>query len=170
VAGVVLVSAFVREHGTPLQRALNAALYAVIFAGPWGPVLWRSYFPTFYPTRKPDDFASYVTGLERMLRQPGKLHAMRRMMLTRSNTESQLARLHAPALVVMGTRDPDFKPSSQAEAEWIAAQVQGSVQMIEGAGHYPHVEFPDETTAAIIAFLDGVAKREGVYSTAREDE
>jgi pimeloyl-ACP methyl ester carboxylesterase len=170
VAGLVLTSSFVREHGSSLQRRLNALLYAVLFADPWGPAAWRAYYPTLFPTRKPDDFAPYRAGLVAMLREPGKMRAMRRMMLSASNTEPQLARVRATALVVMGTRDPDFKPDPRAEAEWIAAQVHGTVQMIEGAGHYPQVEMPEETAAAIIGFLNGVAKQEGVHGGARRTD
>jgi pimeloyl-ACP methyl ester carboxylesterase len=169
-SGVVLTSAFVREHGSALQQRMNALLYSVLFADPWGPAVWRAYFPTFYPTRKPDDFTPYLAGLVAMLRQPGKMRAMRRMMLSASNTESQLARVRAPALVVMGTRDPDFKPDPRAEAEWIAAHVHGTFQMIDGAGHYPQVEMPDETADAIIGFLNATTQREGIHGSTRGAE
>jgi pimeloyl-ACP methyl ester carboxylesterase len=29
----------------------------------------------------------------------------------------------------------------------------GAVAMIEGAGHYPHTQFPDQVVAAILPFL-----------------
>ena len=44
----------------------------------------------------------------------------------------------------MGTQDPDF-PDPAKEAQWVADQVKGRVEMIEGAGHYPHTEFPEVT-------------------------
>jgi pimeloyl-ACP methyl ester carboxylesterase len=167
VAGVVLTSSFVREHGTALQQRSNRLLYSVLFADPWGPATWRSYYPSLFPTRRPDDFAPSLAGLVAMLRQPGRMRAMRRMMLAASNTEAQLSRVQAPALVVMGTRDPDFKPDPRAEAEWIAAQVRGAVRMIDGAGHYPQVEMPDETAPAIVSFLNETARREGIYGSTR---
>lgn len=168
VAGVVLISSFVRDHGTAFQQGMNRLLYSALFADPWGPAAWRAYYPSLFPTRKPDDFTPYLNGLVTMLRQPGRMRAMRRMMLLSSaSTQAALAQVRAPALVVMGTRDPDFKPDPRAEADWIAAQVHGTVQMIEGAGHYPQAEMPEETAAAIIAFLDGAARREESYGDAR---
>jgi pimeloyl-ACP methyl ester carboxylesterase len=168
VAGIVLVSSFVRDHGSSLQQGINRLLYSALFADPWGPAAWRAYYPSLFPTHKPDDFVPYRAGLVAMLRQPGRMRAMRQMMLLSSaTTEAALAQVRAPALVVMGSRDPDFKPNPRAEADWIAAQVQGSVQMIEGAGHYPQVERPEETATAIIAFLNEAAQREEVYGHTR---
>ncbi len=51
-------------------------------------------------------------------------------------------RFLAPMLVIMGTRDPDFKRPAQ-EAQLVATALHASVQMIEGAGHYPHAEMQE---------------------------
>jgi pimeloyl-ACP methyl ester carboxylesterase len=34
----------------------------------------------------------------------------------------------------------------------------GRVEVIEGAGHYPHVQFPAEVVAAVLAFLKAGAR------------
>lgn len=157
VAGIALIGPFVRATGPAWQRGVMRALYAALFADPWGVTAWKSYYPRLFPTRKPDDFATYLQALLANLREPGRLAALRAMM-TASGTDSEtaLGSVHAPTLVVMGTRDPDFK-RPLAEAEWIAGRVHGEVCMIEGAGHYPHAELPDATAPAIIAFLDRLA-------------
>jgi pimeloyl-ACP methyl ester carboxylesterase len=67
-------------------------------------------------------------------------------------SEARLAQVKAPSLVLMGTRDPDF-PQPEAEAQWVAEQVKGQYRMIEGAGHYPHAEFPEPTAALILEFF-----------------
>jgi pimeloyl-ACP methyl ester carboxylesterase len=66
--------------------------------------------------------------------------------------EASLARVTAPTLVVMGTKDPDFK-DPVAEAQWIADQVHGTVLLVAGAGYYPHVEMPEQVGPEITRFL-----------------
>ena len=64
----------------------------------------------------------------------------------------------APALVMMGTKDPDF-PDPAAEARLVAGRLRGQVEMIDGAGHYPHAEVPDVAAPLILDFIDRHAAR-----------
>ncbi|MGW6212381.1 alpha/beta fold hydrolase [Streptomyces sp. NPDC055109] len=60
---------------------------------------------------------------------------------------------------MQGTLDPDWV-SPQAEGEAIVADLPsglGRLEMIEGAGHYPHVQFPQQTLTVVLAFLAGVS-------------
>ncbi len=150
VSGLVLMGAFVRDTLPQWQRTL---LFQPIFSRPWGLGMWRRYYQSLYPTRRPADFATYTAGQQTNLREPGRLETLRAMMVaSKRASESALARIQTRVLVVMGTRDPDFK-SPQAEAQLVAGRLHGQVMMIEGAGHYPHVEMPGQTTPAILAFL-----------------
>jgi pimeloyl-ACP methyl ester carboxylesterase len=143
----------VRDHGGAWQRHFNRALYALLFARPWGLAAWKAYFPRLFPMRKPADFDGYLRALAANLGEPGRLRAVRAMMTaTAGDAETALGRVRAPALVVMGTRDPDF-PAPAAEARWIAERLHGSVHLVAGAGHYPHVEMPEQTAPAIVDFL-----------------
>ena len=54
-------------------------------------------------------------------------------------------------LAVMGTKDPDF-PDPAAEAKYIAGQTNDRSALIEGAGHYPQTEMPEETAGVILDF------------------
>jgi pimeloyl-ACP methyl ester carboxylesterase len=55
-----------------------------------------------------------------------------------------------------GKVGPNKKPAE--EATWVAAHVHGTVLMVDGAGHYPHAELPEQVGARIVAFLaDGDA-------------
>jgi pimeloyl-ACP methyl ester carboxylesterase len=67
--------------------------------------------------------------------------------------EARMGEVRTPALVLMGSKDPDF-PDPAAEADLVASRIGGKVTMIDGAGHYPHSEFPAETAAAVIAFVN----------------
>ena len=66
-----------------------------------------------------------------------------------------LPRISCPALVIMGTEDPDWA-GPRAEAEGIVAAMPaglGRVAMIKGAGHYPHAQCPDEVARLIASFV-----------------
>jgi len=77
---------------------------------------------------------------------------------THRHTTPLLPSVHAPALVIMGSKDPDF-PDPAAEARFTADQLGGpaEVLMIEGAGHYPQAEAVDEVAPAVAAFLAKLA-------------
>ena len=150
---LVLIDSFLRAHSGDwlLKTVMN-----VLLSRPWGPALWTMYFPKFYPSRKPADFAPYRTQLRANLRERGRIEALRAMMnddeASNAAVEASLARVTAPTLVVMGTKDPDFK-DPVAEAQWIADQVHGTVLLVAGAGHYPHVEMPEQVGLEITRFL-----------------
>jgi pimeloyl-ACP methyl ester carboxylesterase len=55
----------------------------------------------------------------------------------------------------MGTKDPDFKDPA-AEARLVSERLRAELAMIDGAGHYPHAEVPEEAGARIIGFLNGL--------------
>ena len=154
VAGVVLIGPFVRDVGSPaLQRVLQA-VFRVLLARPWGVSFWMRYWTSLFPTRKPDDFNAYAARLRANLSEPDRFAALRAMMLgpSRRAIEARLGRVDQPALVVMGTKDRDFKDPA-AEAEFVAARVGGEVELVEGAGHYPHVEFMEQTAKRILDFV-----------------
>ena len=77
------------------------------------------------------------------------------IMATKRASEVRLPQVKAPALVIMGTRDPDFKDPT-AEAQFVAAQLHGDLRLVAGAGHYPHVELPADTNPAVVAFVQSV--------------
>jgi pimeloyl-ACP methyl ester carboxylesterase len=129
-------------------------LIRALFARPWGAAAWVKFYSTLYPTRKPQDWQAYTSAIQRNLAEPGRLEALRKMTLSPTPTaEARLEEVRVPALIVMGSKDPDFKPDPQAEARWVAEQLRGSYVMIEGAGHYPHVEMPEISGPLIVDFL-----------------
>src|SRR3954467_7266884 len=144
VRGIVLIGPVVRDLPmTGFQRAL----IKVAFLRPWGAKAWTAYYRTLYPSHPPDDLADHVTSLQKNLRQKGRLEALRAMMwASKADCEARLAEVRAPALVVMGTLDPDFLDPS-AEAKRVADAVRGDLFLVDGAGHYPHVEVAEATAA-----------------------
>ncbi|HUY79608.1 MAG TPA: alpha/beta hydrolase [Ktedonobacterales bacterium] len=150
VAGLALHGPFVRDHGPQWQSRL---INGLLFGGPWALTLWRLYYANAFPLRKPADFTQYFQAQLAMLRQPGRLTAMRKVSHGSFDAATKrLGDVQAPTLILMGSRDPDYKP--QQEADWIAAHIPNSkVQMVEGAGHYLIAEAPEIAGPAIISFF-----------------
>jgi pimeloyl-ACP methyl ester carboxylesterase len=151
---LVLIGPFVRARPMPWWKsALFKTLVHTAFVGPWGPAAWGMYYASLYPTAKPADLDAYKAALVANLKEDGRMAALQAMLgATKADVEQRLSQVRAPALVVMGTKDPDFDDPA-AEAETVARLLGGSVQMIDGAGHYPHAEMPAATAPAILAFL-----------------
>jgi len=149
VRGLILVDPFVDgDSNGPLVFLLS-----LLFARPWGASMWTKYYASLYPTRKPSDFADYVSQLQKNIQQPGRLEAVMAMLRTSKRASGdRLPKVTQPALVLMGSKDPDFKDPA-AEAQRVAAAVRGRFHLIEGAGHYPHAEMPEVTTPLVLEFL-----------------
>ena len=111
--------------------------------------LWMRYLDLAYPA-KPADYAGYMAALAAKLREPGRMaEFMKTGKSTPADAGAQLPNIRCPALVIMGTLDPDFA-DPQAEGDAIVAAMPtglGTVAMVDGAGHYPHAQSPDEVAA-----------------------
>jgi pimeloyl-ACP methyl ester carboxylesterase len=150
VERIVLIGPFVRD--VPISFFQELLLRAG-FAGPWSTWMWGAYYKTLYPSQQPADFDAYVTHLKSNLGEPGRLTALKAMLFaSKAPIDRRLAEVRAKTLVVMGAKDPDYKDPAE-EAGIVAGRLSGRAVMIEGAGHYPHVEFPEKTAAIIEGFL-----------------
>jgi pimeloyl-ACP methyl ester carboxylesterase len=153
VAGIVLIDPFVRDM--PPSVFLNAFL-KVATLRPWGPSFWSMYYGSLYKSSPPSDLPAYREALVANLKEPGRMEAVKAMIFaSKSPCEARIPKVRAPALVMMGSLDPDFD-NPAAEAKWVADHLHGKKLMIAGAGHYPHVEYPDIVGAAIVAFVEEV--------------
>jgi pimeloyl-ACP methyl ester carboxylesterase len=150
IDGLILVDPFVDGDG---DRFLTL-LFSIMFARPWGPSMWLKYYARLYPTYKPADFAGYSAALYANLKENGRLEAVMRMLSASKRASGErIPRLNKPVLVLMGSKDIDFK-NPEGEARRLAEAVRGKYVMIENAGHYPHAEMPEVTAALMISFLD----------------
>lgn len=159
-SAVVGIGPFVRDVPLPVStRVVLAVALNLAFVGPWGPAAWGAYYRSLYPSQKPGDFSDYTARLVASLKEPGRFAALQAMLRgSKADVEPLLAEVRAPALVVMGTKDPDF-PDPAAEARLVAERLRGEVAMVEGTGHYPHAEVPDIAAPIIIDFLDRNRRR-----------
>ena len=152
VSEAVLIGPVVRDPPKGIPWYLRAVL-AIGLGGPWRVRFWLTYWTSLFPSRKPADFASYRKALGDNLREPGRMAALKSMVfLPKSDTEAMLTKTELPVFVVMGTKDADF-PDPAAEAEWAANRLGAKLLLVQGAGHYPQTEMPEQVGPAVVSFL-----------------
>ena len=152
IRGMILVDPFVDgDSNGPLVFLLS-----IMFARPWGAAMWKKYYSSLYPTRKPADFDSYVSALNENIKQRGRLEAVMAMLrASKRSSGERMPKVKQPALVLMGSKDPDFK-NPIAEAKRVAEAVRGEYKIVDDAGHYPHAEMPDVTVPLMLDFMNSL--------------
>ena len=150
VRSVVLIDPFTRDM--PMSFGIRMTLEAAMHR-PWGPAFWSMYYGSLYKAASPADLRQYRDALKTNLKEPGRFEALQAMLWTsKEPCEARMQEVHAPTLVVMGGADSDFD-NPAAEAKLVAERLHGSVFMVPGAGHYPHVEQPELVGNEIIGFI-----------------
>jgi len=153
VAGLVLIGPFARDVPVPGWQKL---LFRMTLSPPWGKGAWVSYYrKQMYPGDKPPDHDDYVGQLKANLSEPGRYKAFHSLAFnSHAESESRLERVECPVLVIMGTADPDF-PDPEAEARSLTEILGGEMSLIDGAGHYPQAQAPEQVADAIASFVAG---------------
>jgi pimeloyl-ACP methyl ester carboxylesterase len=166
VEGIVELAPFTRKQSIRLGdlrvRRYRTGMTRLMMTGILGSARWwLKYLDVAVPGRRPDDWADQLRGMAAMLGEPGRMRAMQRMgQSTPADAGEQLGNVRVPALIVEGTLDPDWA-DPRAEGEAIVAAMPagiGRLEVVEGAGHYPHTQFPDETVALLLPFLKAYAR------------
>ena len=148
VRAIVLTGPFARQQ--PPRFVVDKVMPRLIT-----PRLWRMYLAKLFPGTPPADLDAHLDAVRANLAEPGRGRALRRMLAApKTACEARMPEVAVPALVVMGTADPDFDDPA-AEAAAVAAGVRGEVLLVDGAGHYPHVEQPERVAAAITDLVAG---------------
>jgi pimeloyl-ACP methyl ester carboxylesterase len=116
---------------------------------------WKKYLDLAYPA-KPADWDTELARIDAKLSEPGRMKALQAMCKTSpGDAAAQLPHVACPVLVIEGSLDPDWA-DPRAEGEKIIAELPsglGELTVIEGAGHYPHAQMPDEVLALALPFL-----------------
>ena len=154
VRGLIMIDPFVDGDGNKFL----VALLSIMFARPWGPSMWMKYYSSLYPSRKPADFAEYSSALHANIQQRGRMEAVVEMLRASKRASGErMPKVRQPTLVLMGSKDPDFK-NPEAEAKRVAEAVRGSYKIIENAGHYPHAEMPEIAAPLMLDFMQSVSR------------
>jgi len=121
---------------------------------------WKKYLDLAYPA-KPADWDLELARIEAKMREPGRMKALQDMCKTDpGDAGAQLANVKCPALIVEGSLDPDWA-DPRVEGEKIIAGMSpglGELVVLEGAGHYPHAQTPNELLALTLPFLKRTAR------------
>jgi pimeloyl-ACP methyl ester carboxylesterase len=153
VSGVVLLGPIVRDQKPSWLADLALKIG---FAGPWRVWFWTTYWDSLFPMHKPADQDQVKAAITENLHEPGRMAALQAMIgLSKADTAAIVPQSRVPALIVMGTRDPDF-PDPTAEARWLASELHAESLIVEGAGHYPHTEMPERVASKLLSFIDGL--------------
>lgn len=122
---------------------------------------WKQYLDLAVP-QKPADWTAELERIATKLQEPGRMKVLQAMCKADpADAGAQLAHVRCPVLIIEGTEDPDWT-DPRAEGERIIAELPaglGELAMIQGAGHYPHAQTPDETLALALPFLAKVTTR-----------
>ncbi|MEV0756335.1 alpha/beta hydrolase [Streptosporangium sp. NPDC050280] len=167
ITAVVELAPFTRKQsirvGDLRKKRFRQGMLRLLGAGVFGSVsLWRSYLDVAYPGVKPAHWAERLGRVDSLMREPGRMKALQGMGRSApTDAGAQLGNVRCPVLVVMGTLDPDWA-DPHAEGSAIIGDLPsglGRLEMIEGAGHYPHDQFPDQVVSLTLAFLRSDAAR-----------
>ncbi|MFE2695529.1 alpha/beta fold hydrolase [Streptomyces mirabilis] len=161
ITTVVELAPFTRKQSIRLGdlrvKRFRQGMLRLLGTGAFGSVpLWRSYLDVAYPGVKPADWAERLGRIDSLLREPGRMKAMRGMGRSApTDAGAQLGIVRCPVLVMMGTLDPDWADPHAEGSAIIDALPSGlgRLEMIEGAGHYPHDQFPEQVVSLMLAFI-----------------
>ena len=116
---------------------------------------WEKYLALAYPT-KPADWDTELDRIKDTLREPGRMKALQAMCKSKpTDAGEQLKNVRCPVLVIEGSADPDWV-DPRAEGEKIIADLPtglGELAVLDGVGHYPHAQAPEQTLALALPFL-----------------
>ena len=122
---------------------------------------WEKYLDLAYPGVKPADWSARLDQIRSMLREPGRMRALQQMgRSSAADAGARLGDVTCPVLVVQGSLDPDWA-DPEAEGRAIVALLPsglGRLEVVEGAGHYPHAQLPEATARVVLDFLAATAR------------
>ena len=122
---------------------------------------WEQYLDLAYPGAKPADWSARLGQIRSMLAEPGRMAALKAMgRSSAADAGARLADVRCPVLVVQGSLDPDWA-DPEAEGRAVVAALPtglGQLEVVEGAGHYPHVQAPEETSRLVLDLLAEVTR------------
>jgi pimeloyl-ACP methyl ester carboxylesterase len=162
VSAIVELDSFTRAQKLDLAGLIRnghhrKGVTLLLSAGMLGSVrLWARYLDHAYPGVKPADWDQQIAGMRANLAEPGRMKVLQAMGRSApKDAGAALGQVRCPALIVAGSLDPDWA-DPKAEADGIAAGMPAgtaTVVMMEGAGHYPHVQYPERVAEILLPFL-----------------
>ena len=167
VAGLVELAPFTRAQSIPLGALMRNKRYRTGSMRLMGTMVlgslssWKKYLDLAFPV-KPADWDHELARIEAKMNEPGRMKALQAMTKSKPvDAGAQLPHVACPVLVIEGSLDPDWA-DPRAEGEKIIADLPrglGELVVLEGVGHYPHTQAPDEVLALTTPFLTRTLNR-----------
>jgi pimeloyl-ACP methyl ester carboxylesterase len=159
VSCIVQVDAFSRAQKLTIpghrryRKGMRLLLGGGLLGWTW---IFVRYLDHAYPGVKPPDWDEQIARTRASLAEPGRMKVLQKMGQSQpTDAGAALPAVRCPALIIAGTLDPDWA-SPRAEMEGIAAAMPpgiAEVVMMEGAGHYPHTQYPQRLAEIVLPFL-----------------
>jgi pimeloyl-ACP methyl ester carboxylesterase len=161
ITGLIELAPFTRAQSIPLGALLRVKRYRqgstqltkVIIGGSLSS--WTKYLDLAYPT-KPADWTHELARIHTKLTEPGRMTTLQAMCKTNpGDAGAQLPHVTCPVLVIEGSLDPDWA-DPHTEGQKILDDLPtglGQLVVLDGAGHYPHAQTPDQLLTHTLPFL-----------------
>ena len=171
VRGLVLLSPFLRQPGSPALQKVMGVVYRTLLARPWGAAFWGSYYSSISKGRRSSWHTEHVAAVRDALREPDHLRSFRHLAvaLDHSVVEARLSDVRAPSLVIVGALDPDFSDPA-AELAWITDTIDARGVLLPEVGHYPQHQAADDVVPAVLEFLAGLPGERGAAGAAASED
>jgi pimeloyl-ACP methyl ester carboxylesterase len=163
VAGLALISPFLRNGGGHGAQAALRILYRVLFARPWGAAMWAMYYrSTLSKGAQAPWLAEHVAEIRASMRRPGRLRSLLDLTLSLDHdlVTPHVAAVRAPSIILVGAGDPDYKDPA-AELSWMGEQLGAETVLVENAAHYAQHQRPDVVVPKVLAFASGLRAGSG---------
>lgn len=155
IRGLVAISPHMTAEPS-VAATLQRWVISALLRGPWAAGLWVRLYRSWFKSVTPQGFEEHLDELRSMLSDPVRRRAVRETLTAgRDGVAPRLERLDIPSLVMFGSADDHFA-DPVAEASELAATMGAEQVIIDGAGHYPHVEQPGIASGSILEFLDSL--------------
>jgi pimeloyl-ACP methyl ester carboxylesterase len=153
------------SSGPSLDAVLaQPILLRVLLAPPLGPLLWSRRSDamirnairstTAHPVDVPDDLVAEVRGITyRTFRTVLRRNAA---YIAERSVPERLAALDVPVLVIFGTADRRWEPTSAHQYDAVPT---ARVELLSGVGHIPLLEAPEATSKLLLGFTERDADR-----------
>jgi pimeloyl-ACP methyl ester carboxylesterase len=149
--------ALVSTGPSPDAFLRQPVLLRVLLALPLGPLLWSRRSDAMIrsgirataarPVDVPDDMVAEMRGIT--YRAFRTVLRRNRAYITERSVPERLAALDVPVLVIFGTADPRWEPSSAHQYDAVPT---ARVELLPGIGHIPMFEAPDTTSKLLLGF------------------
>lgn len=161
ITGVIELAPFTRAQSFDLGGLMRVQRYRAGYTQMGQVVLrgklssWKKYLDVAYPV-KPADWRLELARIDTKLSEPGRMKALQAMCKSKpTDAGAQLANVRCPVLVIEGSLDPDWA-NPRVEGQKIVDDLptgRGQLVVIDGAGHYPHAQTPEQVLPLVVSFL-----------------